>query len=115
MIAEHYGGAGFEFIGRGMVKVPNDPKAPLTAASLFWMPSWVGAEVEVDRETGKVQVVHLVVGADSGRSVNATACRGQVEGAALQAFGQSLFEELRYEGAEPAERNAARLPRAARG
>ena len=90
MIAEHYGGAGFEFVGCGMVKVPNDPKAPLNAASLFWMPSWVGAEVEVDRETGKVQVVHLVVGADSGRSVNAVACRGQVEGAALQAFGQSF-------------------------
>jgi CO/xanthine dehydrogenase Mo-binding subunit len=65
------------------------------------MPNWVGAEVEVDRETGKVQVVHLVVGADSGRSVNAVACRGQVEGAALQAFGQSLFEELRYDGAAP--------------
>ena len=102
MIAEHFGGAGFEFIGRGMVKVPNDPKAPLTAVSLFWMPCWVGAEVEVDRETGKVRVVHLVVGADSGRSVNAVACRGQVEGAALQALGQSLFEELRYEGGSPA-------------
>jgi CO/xanthine dehydrogenase Mo-binding subunit len=101
MIAEHFGGAGFEFIGRGMVKVPNDAKAPLGAAALFWMPSWVGAEVEVDRETGEVRVVHLVVGADSGRSVNAVACRGQVEGAALQAFGQSLFEELRYEGGEP--------------
>jgi CO/xanthine dehydrogenase Mo-binding subunit len=101
MIAEHFGGAGFEFIGRGMVKVPNDSKAPLTAAALFWMPSWVGAEVEVDRETGKVRVVHLVVGADSGRSINPVACRGQIEGAALQALGQSLFEELRYEGGEP--------------
>jgi CO/xanthine dehydrogenase Mo-binding subunit len=102
MIAEHFGGAGFEFIGRGMVKIPNDPKAPLSAASLFWMPCWVGAEVEVDRETGKLRVVHLVIGADAGRSVNAVACRGQIEGAALQALGQSLFEELRYEGGEPA-------------
>src|SRR6267154_157164 len=101
MIVEHFGGAGFEFIGRGMVKVPNNPKAPRSAASLFWMPCWVGAEVEIDRETGKMRVVHLVVGADSGRSVNAVACRGQVEGAALQALGQSLFEELRYEGGEP--------------
>ena len=101
MIAEHFGGAGFEFIGRGMVKVLNDPRAPLGAASLFWMPSWVGAEVEVDRETGKVRVLQLVVGADSGRSVNSVACRGQVEGAVLQALGQSLFEELRYQGGEP--------------
>src|SRR6202043_923890 len=101
MILGDFCGAGVEFIGRGMVKVPNDPKAPLTAAALFWMPCWVGAEVEVDRETGKVQVVHLVVGADSGRSVNTIACRGQVEGAALQPLGQSLFEELRYEDGKP--------------
>jgi CO/xanthine dehydrogenase Mo-binding subunit len=52
-------------------------------------------------ETGRVVVKHLVVGADSSTSVNAQACRGQVEGAALQAFGQSLFEELRYDGTEP--------------
>jgi CO/xanthine dehydrogenase Mo-binding subunit len=75
MIAEHFGGAGFEFIGRGMIKVPNDPRAPMGAASLFWMPSWVGAEVEVDRETGKVRVLRLVVGADSGRSVNSVRSR----------------------------------------
>jgi len=101
MIAGHFGGAGFEFIGRGMIKVPNDPRAPLGAQSFFWMPSWVGAEVEVDRETGNVRVLQLVVGADAGRSVNSVACRGQIEGAALQALGQSLFEELRYEGGEP--------------
>jgi CO/xanthine dehydrogenase Mo-binding subunit len=101
MIAGHFGGAGFEFIGRGMIKVPDDPRAPLGAQSFFWMPSWVGAEVEVDRETGKVRVLQLVVGADAGRSVNSVACRGQIEGAALQALGQSLFEELRYEGGEP--------------
>ena len=57
--------------------------------------------VELDCETGNVVVTHLVVGADAGMSINAQACRGQVEGAALQAFGQSLFEELRYDGTAP--------------
>ena len=102
MVAEYFGGAGYEFIGRGGAKVTFDPKAPLAAPNLFWIASWVGAEVAVDTETGKVEVTHLIVGADSGTSVNAQACRGQVEGAALQAFGQSLFEELRYDGTEPA-------------
>ncbi len=102
MIAKHFGGAGFEFLGRGHYKVPYDIKAPLRSVNLFWIPCWVGAEVEVDRETGLVRVLHLVVGADAGRSVNAQACRGQIEGAALQAYGQSLFEELRYDGALPA-------------
>ncbi len=102
MITTYYGGAGTEFIGRGAVKIESDAKAPLAAPNLFWIPSWVGAEVEIDRETGKVEVLQLIVGADSGTSVNAQACRGQVEGAALQAFGQSLFEELQYDGAVPA-------------
>ena len=98
---DDYFGAGYEFIGRGGTGFAYDPAAPLGARNLFWIPSWVGAEVEVDCETGRVVVKHLVVGADSGTSVNAQACRGQVEGAALQAFGQSLFEELRYHGTEP--------------
>ena len=102
LVAEYFGGAGYEFIGRGGAKVTYDPKAPLAAPNMFWIASWVGAAVSVDTETGKVEVTHLVVGADSGTSVNAQACRGQVEGAALQAFGQSLFEELRYDGTEPA-------------
>jgi CO/xanthine dehydrogenase Mo-binding subunit len=102
MIAKHFGGAGFEFIGRGHLKVPYDPKAPLNAVNLFWIPNWVGAEVEVDRETGCVRVLQLCVGADAGRSINPAACRGQIEGAALQAYGQALFEEVRYDGAQPA-------------
>jgi CO/xanthine dehydrogenase Mo-binding subunit len=102
MIADHFGSAGYEFIGRGGTKLKFDPKAPFAAPNLFWIASWVGAEVAVDIETGKVEVTKLVVGADSGTTVNALACRGQVEGAALQAFGQSLFEELRYNRTEPA-------------
>jgi CO/xanthine dehydrogenase Mo-binding subunit len=101
LINSYFGGAGYEFIGRGGTRIEYDPRAPLAAPNLFWIPSWVGAEVEVDCEIGKVVVKRLVVGADSGTSVNAQACRGQVEGAALQAFGQSLFEELRYAGTEP--------------
>src|SRR5258708_3565449 len=65
------------------------------------MPCWSAAEVSVDRETGQVTVHRLVVGADPGRALNAIACHGQVEGAAMQAFGQAMFEELRYRGALP--------------
>jgi CO/xanthine dehydrogenase Mo-binding subunit len=102
MIRDYFGGAGTEFIGRGGVKVDSDPRAPMSAPVMFWCPCWSAAEIEVDRETGKVEVLQLVVGADAGTSINAQACRGQVEGAALQAFGQSLFEEFRYDDARPA-------------
>jgi len=101
LIGDYYGGAGTEFIGRGTAKIEFDPKAPIAAPAMFWIPCWVGAEVEVDTETGKVEVTRLVAAADSGTSINPLACRGQVEGAVLQAYGQSLFEELRYNGPNP--------------
>jgi len=34
--------------------------------------------------------------------VSVQACHGQIEGAAMQALSQALFEELRYDGPDPA-------------
>ncbi len=98
MLRAYYGPVGTEFVGRGSMKIPYETTAPLGSKNLFWMPCWSAAEVDVDIETGRVSVLRLVVGADAGNAVNLTACHGQIEGAALQAFGQSLFEELAYDG-----------------
>jgi CO/xanthine dehydrogenase Mo-binding subunit len=56
LIGDYFGGAGTEFLGRGSVKIEYDPKAPIASPAMFWIPCWVGAEVEVDTETGKVEV-----------------------------------------------------------
>jgi len=102
MLRDYYGPVGTEFIGRGRMKIPYDTTAPLGSRNFFWMPCWSAAEVDVDEETGKVTVLKLVVGTDAGRALNLPACHGQLEGAALQALGQSLFEELVYDGTAPA-------------
>jgi CO/xanthine dehydrogenase Mo-binding subunit len=101
LIRAHYGGIGWEFIGRGAFKEPYDMAAPLRAKNMCWMPCWSGAEVEVDRETGRVVIHRLIVGADAGRAVSVQACHGQIEGAAVQALSQAMFEELRYDGSQP--------------
>lgn len=101
MIRRYYGGIGWEFIGRGSFKEPYFPEAPMGARNLSWMPCWSAAEVSVDRDTGQVTVHKLVVGADPGRALNKRVCHGQVEGAAIQAFAQAMFEELRYRGETP--------------
>jgi CO/xanthine dehydrogenase Mo-binding subunit len=101
MIRAHYGGIGWEFIGRGFYKEPYDIAAPLRSRNMAWMPCWSAAEVEVDRATGRVTLHRLVVGADAGRAVNLQACHGQIEGAAIQALSQAMFEELRYDGPDP--------------
>lgn len=101
MIRAYYGGIGWEFIGRGAYKEPYDLTAPLRAKNMCWMPCWSAAEVEVDHETGRVIIHRLIVGADAGRAVNMQACHGQIQGAAIQALSQAMFEELRYDGPTP--------------
>jgi len=51
------------------------------------------AEVEVDLDTGQVRVIRIVTAHDSGRIINPTLARSQVEGGVLQGMGYALFEE----------------------
>jgi putative selenate reductase molybdopterin-binding subunit len=57
------------------------------------------AEVEVDLETGKIDVLHIVQAVDCGVAINPMQAEGQVEGGTAQALGYALFEEMRYDGA----------------
>ena len=101
MVRTYYGGVGWEFIGRGAFKEPYSPDTPMGARNISWMPCWSAAEVSVDRETGRVTLHKLIVSADPGRALSLKACHGQIEGAAIQALGQAMFEELRYRGPDP--------------
>jgi len=59
-----------------------------------WHPAVCACEVEVDRETGKVEITKLHLGLYVGRMINPTNCQLQVQGAALMGLGQALFEEM---------------------
>ena len=59
---------------------------------MFWEIGWGAAEVEVDPGTGIVKVLKLVASGDTGRSINPLVCKGQEDGAAVQGYGQALFE-----------------------
>ncbi|GAB1400131.1 molybdopterin-dependent oxidoreductase [Aminivibrio sp.] len=55
------------------------------------------AEVDVDRETGKVRVVSFVSAGDCGQPVNPALTEGQIEGAALNGIGYALTEEYLFD------------------
>jgi carbon-monoxide dehydrogenase large subunit len=56
-------------------------------------------ELEVDPETGAVEIVALTMVDDSGRSVNPMIVHGQMHGAVAQGIGQALTEQCVYEPA----------------
>lgn len=58
-----------------------------------------GVEVEVDLETGQVELKKVVAVHDPGRAVNPTLIEGQIEGAIIQALGWTLLEDFVIEDA----------------
>lgn len=55
------------------------------------------AVVEVDRETGRVELLRLVACDDAGRILNPLIVDGQVHGGLAQGVAQALFEEVRFD------------------
>ncbi|PYN04379.1 MAG: carbon monoxide dehydrogenase [Candidatus Rokuibacteriota bacterium] len=56
-------------------------------------------ELEVDPETGAIEIVALTVVDDSGRAVNPMIVHGQMHGAVAQGIGQALIERCAYDPA----------------
>ncbi|WP_343716488.1 molybdopterin cofactor-binding domain-containing protein, partial [Inquilinus sp.] len=54
-------------------------------------------EVELDPETGTVDIVSYVSANDVGRVVNPMIVRGQLDGGAVQGIGQALGERMVYD------------------
>ena len=54
------------------------------------------AEVEVDTETGKVELKNYTAVVDCGTAVNPNLARIQVEGGLVQGIGMTLFEDIKY-------------------
>ena len=93
-------GYGGPAIGVGTFTLPNninyDPAtgySPKPAA--FWTTEVPGPEVEVDTETGIIEVKKMVESCDPGHIVNPELYKAQVEGGMMQALGTVLFEELK--------------------
>jgi carbon-monoxide dehydrogenase large subunit len=56
-----------------------------------------GAEVEVDKATGKVEITRYIAVDDCGNLVNPMIVNGQVHGGVAQSIGQALYEGAVYD------------------
>ena len=83
--------------------LPDDLRGPLQAEcdemiriSAFPFGSHV-CEVEIDPDTGFVEIVRYTAIDDVGRAVNPLILHGQTHGAIVQGVGQALWEHLHYD------------------
>jgi aerobic carbon-monoxide dehydrogenase large subunit len=90
----------FATYGTGL---PEGMEQGLEAVSFFDPPNFVwpfGAHicvVEVDTQTGAVQIQRYIAVDDCGNVINPLVVEGQVHGGIAQGIAQALFEEVRYD------------------
>ena len=91
---------GGPIIGTSSFVVSEPPYAPGTAQGFPFgvLAGWIfGAhvvEVEVDPDTGLVQVLRVAAAHDVGKAVNPRLVEGQIQGGFAQGLGYALFEEI---------------------
>jgi CO/xanthine dehydrogenase Mo-binding subunit len=84
-------------VGRGLFARDHSSTDPDTGAcdpfcTMAWAAQFV--EVEVDTDTGEVEVLRMVSAFDVGRAINPMLVEGQIEGGALMGLGAALMEDL---------------------
>lgn len=90
-------GMGKPVVGSGYyMREPSAPDPETGECNPFCTLAWgaVLAEVEVDTETGEVQVLRLVCAYDVGKAINPLLVEGQIEGGAVMGLGAALMENL---------------------
>ncbi len=93
VVSGYFGMPGGELIGSGCFK-PDTFEGTLGGATTYWEVGMGAAEVSVDPETGQLTLHSYISLADVGKAINPRECEGQDEGAAMQAIGHTLFEQL---------------------
>jgi CO/xanthine dehydrogenase Mo-binding subunit/CO/xanthine dehydrogenase FAD-binding subunit len=94
---------------------PVDPKSGIANISPTYSFAVHAVELEVDVDTGAVQLVDVVAAHDLGKAINPIGAESQIIGGVAMGLGAALGEELIYEGGRlvnPAYLSYA-LPRAA--
>jgi CO/xanthine dehydrogenase Mo-binding subunit len=84
-------------VGRGhYMREPSELNPETGQFDPFCTLAWAAvlAEVEVDTETGEVEILRLVSSYDVGRAINPMLTEGQIEGGAAMGIGAALSEEL---------------------
>jgi CO/xanthine dehydrogenase Mo-binding subunit len=94
LLQAHFGPPRGEVIGIGEERNAFDASHPLGGKPSFWELMCAAAEVQVDVETGMVQVVRLVLVSDIGKALNPQQVESQDEGAAVMGLGHTLMEHL---------------------
>lgn len=84
-----------------LAQFQDTQRIELTSTTVAKGPTWPNGchvcEVELNPQTGEINVVSYASMNDIGRVINPTIVRGQLDGGAVQGMGQALMESIAYD------------------
>ncbi len=96
-----FGSLGTTMVGEGLcqpVVTPMDPDTGMSEkCTEYWFASASAVEVEVDLETGRLEVLQFHAAGDAGTAINPKYCEQQLVGAATMHLGLTLFEQMVFQ------------------
>jgi CO/xanthine dehydrogenase Mo-binding subunit len=84
------------FIATGLTHL--DPETGQGRPAQFWTYGAHAVEIEVDTETGEIEILHIATAVDAGKVLNPLSCTGQVIGGVVQGLGSTLHEGFQFDG-----------------
>jgi len=84
-------------IGRGSFIPPNVRNTDKETGQgdkpvAFWTFGAQAVEIEIDTETGQIEVIKVAAAYDVGKAINPQLCKAQIEGGIVQGLGSALLE-----------------------
>ena len=78
------------YIATGLTHL--DPETGQGLPAQYWTYGAHAVEIEVDTQTGEIEILNLVTAIDAGKVLNPKLCDGQIVGGVIQGLGSALWE-----------------------
>lgn len=83
------------FIATGLTHL--DPETGQGLPAQYWTYGAHAVEIEIDTQTGEIEILNIVTALDAGKVLNPKLCVGQVVGGVLQGLGSALWEGFAFD------------------
>jgi CO/xanthine dehydrogenase Mo-binding subunit len=96
-LQDRFGKVRGEVLGIGSVRNEAVEGHPMGGHPVFYELVCTATEVEVDRETGEMEIIKMCIVGDVGKALNSQHVEMQDEGAAIMGLGHSLMEHFIFD------------------
>ncbi|MDP6558675.1 MAG: xanthine dehydrogenase family protein molybdopterin-binding subunit [Candidatus Binatia bacterium] len=100
VVFKRFGMPGGTLMGQGHVRTSTMDEQGEKVTSAFWFMGAGAAEVEVDRETGKIKLLKYVNAVDVGKAIHPLGCQQQLTGASIIGIGQAMYEQMVFDNGQ---------------